>query len=124
MIRSSIAIPPTKIAYLILAKIELCCWAHKIMVSPASSPVTLASPWKRIIVRSLLGGAACGLVLATTLVLFFYYSHRPKGWSKDAIRVFNVKAEPITKLNKQLKDESSGIIFSVDLQNTTSDDIT
>lgn len=96
------------------------------MATPASSPNILPSPprWQRVIVRALLGGAACGLVLTMGIASLYFYTQRPKGWNKTGIRAVNVKAEPITKLNDQLKDTSSGVFFSVDLENTTDEDIT
>jgi hypothetical protein len=96
----------------------------------ASSPTVadFAPPrWKRIIVQSLMGGTACGVILSLCLVAISFYWQHPKGWDKKAIRASNVKAEPLVRLAEKsgkFVDESSGIIFTFDLENTTSEDIT
>jgi len=44
-------------------------------------------------------------VLAIAPIFLYFYARSPKGWNKKAIRALNVKAEPITKLNGELKDQ-------------------
>lgn len=79
--------------------------------------------WKRLAVRSLLGGAACGVVLALILIAFFLYQERPKSWDSRALRTVHVKAEPIDQLDEKLKAVGTGIFFTVDVENATDTDI-
>jgi hypothetical protein len=81
------------------------------------------SPWKRLAVRSLLGGAACGVVLALILIAFFLYQERPKPWDSRALRTVHAKAEPIDQLDATFKTVGTGIFFTVDVENTTGMDI-
>lgn len=96
------------------------------MASPVIRPVSLPPPalWKRIIVRSLVGGAACGLVIAAAVSGLYFYSLSSKVWNKKALRTANVKAQPLSRLDDKFQEVGSGVTFSVDLENTTSDDIT
>jgi hypothetical protein len=79
--------------------------------------------WKRVIVRSLVGGAACGMTIAVVLIAFYFYQVRSKGWNSRALRTVSVKAEPIDQLNEQFNPICSGIIFTVDVENTTNADL-
>jgi len=78
----------------------------------------------RFVLRSLLWGGACGLVLAGGLTGAFFYEQQPKPWNTHALRATNVKAEPLSKLNNKLEEESSGIWFTADVENTTGIDMT
>lgn len=96
------------------------------MASSATSPIPkpAPSPWKRIVVRSLIGGAACGLVLALVVIGSYWYTERPKAWNSKAVRTTNVKAQPLDRVNDKFEEVHSGITFMVALENTTSEDIT
>lgn len=81
------------------------------------------SPWKRLAVRALLGGAACGVVLGLILIAFFLYQERPKQWDSRSLRAAHVKAEPIDQLDEKFNVVGTGIFFTVDVENTTGADI-
>jgi len=71
----------------------------------------------------LIGGAACGLTIAVVLIAFYFFQVRSTGWNSKALRTVRVKAEPIDQLNEQFNPICSGIIFTVDVENTTSVDL-
>ena len=82
------------------------------------------SPFKRSTIRALTWGAGCGLVLSLVLLSVYFYTQRPKGWDTQALRVKNTKAEALFRMDERLQETSSGVIFTVDLENATAADIT
>ena len=82
------------------------------------------SPAKRLFIRVFAWGAGCGLILVTAFAAFLFYEQRPKAWNSTALRVKTAKAEGLTRLNDKFDEVSSGITFSVDVENTTAADIT
>ncbi|HEV8413035.1 MAG TPA: hypothetical protein VGQ49_05540 [Bryobacteraceae bacterium] len=85
------------------------------------------SPLKRLAIRSFAWGAGCGLALAVVLGAIVFYEQRPKGWDVQALRVKHTEARPLTWVNEKdevLDDVSSGVTFTVDVENTTGDDLT
>lgn len=88
-----------------------------------AKPIANRTRWQRVIVRSLVGGAACGATIAVVLIAFYFYQVRSKGWNSRALRTVRVKAEPIDQLNEQFNPMCSGIIFTVDIENTTNVDL-
>jgi hypothetical protein len=79
--------------------------------------------WKRLIVRALFGGAACGFAAAVVLIAFFLYQERPQAWNADALRVVRSKAEPIDQLDDKFEVVGTGVFFTVDVENTTGRDV-
>jgi hypothetical protein len=84
----------------------------------------VASHVQHPVFRVLLWGVACGLTLAAALAGIFFYEQRPKPWNTHALRATNVKAEPLSKLNDKFEEESSGIWFTADVENSTRVDVT
>ena len=82
------------------------------------------SPVKRLFIRSFAWGAGCGLVLVVVLTAFVLFEQRPKAWDTTALRVKGAKAEGLSRLNDKFDEVSSGITFSVDVENTTAADDT
>ena len=80
--------------------------------------------WKRIAVRAAVGGAALGVVVVIGAAVAIYIANRPKEWNDQALKVVRSEGHPLTKLNRDFNEESSGIAFDVDVQNTTATDIT
>jgi hypothetical protein len=78
---------------------------------------------KRLFIRSFAWGVGCGLVLLVALAGVLYYEQRPKAWNTNALRVKSAKAEGLSRLNK-FDEVSSGITFSIDIENTTPADVT
>ena len=62
--------------------------------------------------------------MALAICALYFYTQRPKEWDKKSVRTANVKAQPISRLNDKFQDIGSGITFTVDLENTTNNDIT
>ena len=89
----------------------------------ATTAVVSTFSWKQLAVRSLLGGAACGVVVALALISFFLYQERPKAWDARALRAVHVKALPIDQLDEKFNVVGSGIFFEVDVENTTATDV-
>jgi hypothetical protein len=81
-------------------------------------------PARRFLVRSFAWGAGCGFALAVVLDVGLLYEQRPKPWDTRALRAKHSKAEGLSRLNESLDEVSSGITFSVDVENTTALDIT
>lgn len=86
-------------------------------------------PWKRLVVRALPWGFACGLgILFVLRCVSLYTLHTqhpsPEHWDTDAFRVKNINARPLYQLDEHLVDKSSGTIFAIGLENTTGIDIT
>jgi hypothetical protein len=81
-------------------------------------PVSLV---KRLLIQSLTWGVGCGLVLATMILAILFYGHRAKGWDAHALRVHHVRAEGLSQL--KFDEVSSGIEFSVDVENATAADV-
>src|ERR1041385_7238416 len=75
-------------------------------------------------IRSLAWGAGCGVVLAVVVGAILFYQQRPKGWDVQALRVKHAKADSLDRLNEKFDEVSSGITFSVDVENTTAADVT
>ena len=69
-------------------------------------------------------GIGCGLVLVVTAVAMLLYVQRPKRWDVQALHVKNATARPFSELNEKLAEVSSGVTFSVDVENTTAMDVT
>ena len=90
---------------------------------PPELPVSVPT-WKRIIVTALVWGFGCGLALSGVLVALYFYTQRPKVWDTHALTSKNVKAESMFKVDDKYVETSSGVIFTADLENATSDDIT
>jgi hypothetical protein len=82
------------------------------------------SPAKRLLIRAFAGGAGCGLVLVIAFAAILFYEQRPKAWDSTALRVKSAKAEGLSRLNDKFDEISSGITFSVDVENTTAADVT
>ena len=82
------------------------------------------SPVKRLFIRSFAWRAGFGLVLAVVIAVTLFYEHRPKAWDTHALRVKNAKAEGLSRLNDKFDEVSSGLTFSVDVENTTAADVT
>ena len=80
--------------------------------------------WVRFVLRSAVGGAACGLAFAAMLAVFLIYSDRPASWNRDALRVIQTQAQPLSRLDDKFSELSSGFVFTVDVENTTKRDIT
>lgn len=81
------------------------------------------SPWKRIAIRAAVGGIACGVVLVIGAAVAVYFANRPKEWNDRAMKVVYSEARPFAWWGKDLEEKSSGIIFDVNIQNTTGSDI-
>ena len=94
------------------------------MHEKATEHHAVESLWKRLIVRALAWGIGCGVGIATLLLAVYFYMQRPKDWDTSALRVKNVRAEGIDRLDEGLAQTSVGTFFSVDLENTTAADIT
>jgi len=99
------------------------------MASPANSAT--APPfdrgWKRLVIRSLLGGTTCGVVLVLALGCLYFYAQRPKPWNQKALRAAQVKAHPLydfVQKNDKLEAGSYGFSLTVNLENATNRDIT
>jgi hypothetical protein len=86
----------------------------------ANKPIGL---WKRIAIRSAVGGMTCGVVLIIGAAVAVYFANRPKEWNDRALKVVHSEAHPFDRWGDDLKEESSGITFDVDIQNTTGVDI-
>jgi hypothetical protein len=84
-------------------------------------PLSLA---KRLLIRFFAWGAGCGLILGVVIVASLFYEQRPKAWDTHALRVKYAKAEGLSRLNEKFDEVSSGITFSVDVENTTAADVT
>lgn len=69
-------------------------------------------------------GAGCGLVLAIAIAGLIFYEQRPKAWNTQALRVKAAKAQSLSRLNEKFEEVSSGITFSVDVENATRSDLT
>ena len=67
-----------------------------------------------------------GVLFAVTLIAVgvLWYSSRPKLWDAQALRVKRAKAEGLSRLNEKFDEVSSGVTFSVDVENTTATDVT
>ena len=63
-------------------------------------------------------------MLVFALIAVYVHRQRPKSWNPRALRTLQAKAQPVTRENEKLEEESSGIIFTVDVENATSSDIT
>ncbi len=90
----------------------------------APSQSQAPAPWKRLIVRGLAWGFGCGLAVFLVFLAVLFYAQRPKGWDARALRVKNAKAEGLSLMDEHLAEKSTGISFTVDLENTTGADIT
>lgn len=77
----------------------------------------------RLIRCALAWGFGCGLAMSFVLLSLHFYTQRPKGWDTRALRMKNAKAEALSLMDEQLAEKSTGTIFTVDLENTTSQDI-
>src|SRR5215469_12199234 len=80
--------------------------------------------WKRIAIRAAFGGAAFGIVVVIGAVVTVYVANRPKEWNDRALKVVHSEGHPWVKWGDAMKEESSGIGFDVDIQDTTANDIT
>lgn len=98
--------------------------AYTPLMLDTQSSTWASSPWKRIVVRDVVGGAAAGMVLLIGVISLYLYSERPKKWNKGAIRSVSVEALPMDRLDNHWNEESSGINFTVALENTTTEDVT
>jgi hypothetical protein len=81
-------------------------------------------PVKRLFIRSFAWGAGCGLVLVVVLAAVKLYEARPKTWDSRALSVKHAEAGAFVRLNEKLEEVSSGITFTVDVENTTTADVT
>jgi hypothetical protein len=75
-----------------------------------------------------IAAAAAGITLALCVATagVFWYVARPKPqkpWNTQALRVTEVKAEPISRLDEKFRETSSGVFFTVDIENTTGSDL-
>ncbi len=80
--------------------------------------------WKRIAIQAAIGGAAFGAVVVIGTAIAAYVANRPKEWDDRSLKVVHSEGHPFSKMNGEMKEESSGIDFEVDIQNTTGTDIT
>jgi hypothetical protein len=84
---------------------------------------TLSST-KRLLIRSFAWGVGCGLIMVVAVGGIVLYEQRPKAWDTKSLRVKQAKAEGLSRLNDKFDEISSGITFSVDVENTTANDVT
>ncbi len=96
-----------------------------LMSTPVNSPASLPPPlWKRVIIRALVGGAACGVVVSIAFGGLYFYTQHPKEWDKKAVQAATVKAVPLSRLNDKFEEVGTGVAFTIDLENTRSEDMT
>jgi hypothetical protein len=88
-----------------------------------SEPIVPAPQPRRLIARAFAWGVGFGVGFAVALSAIYYYSVRPKGWDADALRVKHARAESLDKLDDKLEQASVGVLFTVDIENTTGTDI-
>ncbi len=81
------------------------------------------SPLKRVLIPALVGGAVCGLIISLALLAAYFYTRRPKGWDTHALMAKHTQAGAYIRMNEKLEEASSGVIFTVDVENTTPSDI-
>jgi hypothetical protein len=81
-------------------------------------------PWKRIAIRAAIGGAVFGVVVVIGSAIAMYVASQPKEWNDRALKVVHSEGHPLVKLGRDYQEESSGIAFDVDVQNTTPTDVT
>ena len=77
--------------------------------------------WKRLILRSLAGGTACGITVAVMLLALYAYTHRTKSWDNKAVRA--ARENPELTMNFNVQPNARIPVFSADLENTTDEDI-
>src|SRR5260221_5556607 len=80
--------------------------------------------WKSITIRAAIGGAAFGVIVVIGTAVAVYVANRPKEWNDRALKAVHSEGRPFTKWGREMKEESTGIDFEVDIQNTTGTDIT
>jgi hypothetical protein len=76
-------------------------------------------------IAAVAGGITLALCIAAACVL--WYASRPKPpkpWDTSAVRISATKAVPLDKLNENLKQTGTGIVFTFDAENTTGLDLT
>ncbi len=76
---------------------------------------------RTLVVATSIGGATIGVLLLSS---FYPYLFARKTWDADALRVTKVTAEGVTKLGENGVEVSTGVTFSVDIENTTERDVT
>jgi len=54
----------------------------------------------------------------------YFYTRHPEGWDKKAVRPAAVNAVPLSRLNDKFEEVGTGVAFTIDLENTRSQDIT
>lgn len=86
----------------------------------AKKPITL---WKRIAIRAVIGGTACGVVLVIGAAVALLFVNRPKEWNNRALKVVHAEAHAFVRWGHGPVAESSGIVFDIDIQNTTGHDV-
>jgi hypothetical protein len=80
--------------------------------------------WKRLLVVSAGFGAGFAICAAAIVAAGYWYSTRPKPWNATALRIGATKAEPVSKMDANLRETGSGILFTSDVENTTESDVT
>jgi hypothetical protein len=80
--------------------------------------------WKKFAIRAIAGGFGFGVGAAVVVLIFVWYSERPKSWDTSALRVKGVRAEGLFLMGEKLEEKSTGTMFTVDLENATGADLT
>lgn len=78
---------------------------------------------RRTVFHTLVWGFGFGVGIGIILLAVMLCLERPKGWDTKSLRVMNVKAEALGKLDEHLVTTSTGNIFTVDVENTTGKDL-
>jgi len=89
----------------------------------APDPSSVSS-WKYFVLRALAWGVGCGLGISVAVLSVFFYTRRPKHWDAGALLVKRAKAQALSALDDKLAEKGRGVVFTVDIENTTGADIT
>ena len=80
--------------------------------------------WKKLLLLGAGFGAGFAIVSVALVGFWLWYSSRPKPWDAKALLARQVKAEGLSRLNDKFDEISSGVTFTVDIENATAADVT
>ena len=72
---------------------------------------------QRFLLVALAWGLGCGIAISCLLFGVYFYSQLPRSWNTRALRVHKVSAGATSRFNDQLEEVSTGLTFTVALEN-------